>query len=73
MFFSNIHQFSHTFVFIRRLFLFLYIIGLIIAGFVGVFSGYYVALLLIAFGAFAGYLPAKRAASIKPIEALRDD
>jgi putative ABC transport system permease protein len=28
--------------------------------------------LLIAFGAFAGYLPAKRAASIKPIEALTD-
>jgi len=30
-------------------------------------------ILLIGFGAFAGYLPAKRAASIKPIEALRDD
>ena len=29
--------------------------------------------LLIAFGAFAGYLPAKRAASIKPIEALTDN
>ena len=30
-------------------------------------------ILLIGFGAFAGYLPAKRASSIKPIEALRDD
>ena len=29
-------------------------------------------ILLIGFGAFAGYLPAKRAASIKPIEALTD-
>lgn len=30
-------------------------------------------ILLIAFGAFAGYLPAKRAAQIKPIEAMRDN
>ena len=30
-------------------------------------------LLLIIAGAFAGYIPAKRAASIKPIEALRDE
>ena len=29
-------------------------------------------ILLIGFGAFAGYLPAKRAAEIKPIEAMRD-
>ncbi len=30
-------------------------------------------ILLIGFGAFAGYLPAKRAAEIKPIEAMRDN
>ena len=36
-------------------------------------TGLSATILLIAFGAFAGYLPAKRAASIKPIEALRDD
>jgi putative ABC transport system permease protein len=36
-------------------------------------TGVSATILLIAFGAFAGYLPAKRAASIKPIEALRDD
>ena len=29
--------------------------------------------LLIVFGAIAGYIPAKRAASIKPIVALRDE
>ena len=29
--------------------------------------------LLILFGAVAGYIPAKRAASIKPIVALRDE
>ena len=29
-------------------------------------------ILLIGFGAFAGYIPAKRAAQIKPIEAMRD-
>ncbi len=29
-------------------------------------------IILIGFGAFAGYLPAKRAAEIKPIEAMRD-
>ena len=29
-------------------------------------------ILLIGFGAFAGYIPAKRAAQIKPIEAIRD-
>jgi putative ABC transport system permease protein len=29
--------------------------------------------LLIFFGAIAGYIPAKRAASIKPIVALRDE
>ena len=29
--------------------------------------------LLISFGAIAGYVPAKRAARIKPIVALRDD
>ena len=36
-------------------------------------TGISATIILIAFGAFAGYLPAKRAASIKPIEALRDD
>jgi len=36
-------------------------------------TGLSATIILIAFGAFAGYLPAKRAASIKPIEALRDD
>ena len=30
-------------------------------------------ILLIFFGAIAGYIPAKRAASIKPIVALRDE
>jgi putative ABC transport system permease protein len=36
-------------------------------------TGIAATILLIAFGAFAGYLPAKRAAQIKPIEALRDE
>ena len=36
-------------------------------------TGIFATVLLIAFGAFAGYLPAKRAARIKPIEALRDN
>ena len=35
-------------------------------------TGIAATLLLIGFGAFAGYLPAKRAARIKPIEALTD-
>ena len=35
-------------------------------------TGITATIILIAFGAFAGYLPAKRAAQIKPIEALRD-
>jgi len=30
-------------------------------------------LLLVAAGALAGYIPAKRAASIRPIEALHDE
>ena len=30
-------------------------------------------LILIIFGAFAGFIPAKRAISIKPIDALRDE
>jgi len=34
---------------------------------------FYSTLLLIVAGAIAGYIPAKRAASIKPIEALRDE
>jgi putative ABC transport system permease protein len=33
----------------------------------------YATLLLIVAGAIAGYIPAKRAASIKPIVALRDE
>ena len=36
-------------------------------------TGITATIILIAFGAFAGYLPAKRAAQIKPIEALRDE
>ena len=36
-------------------------------------TGVTATIILIAFGAFAGYLPAKRAAQIKPIEALRDE
>ena len=36
-------------------------------------TGIAATILLIIFGAFAGYLPAKRAAQIKPIEALRDE
>jgi putative ABC transport system permease protein len=36
-------------------------------------TGIIATIILIAFGAFAGYLPAKRAAQIKPIEALRDE
>lgn len=36
-------------------------------------TGISATILLIIFGAFAGYLPAKRAAQIKPIEALRDE
>ena len=36
-------------------------------------TGISATIILIAFGAFAGYLPAKRAAQIKPIEALRDE
>lgn len=36
-------------------------------------TGLTATIILIAFGAFAGYLPAKRAAQIKPIEALRDE
>jgi putative ABC transport system permease protein len=36
-------------------------------------TGILATFLLIAFGAFAGYLPAKRAARIKPIEAIRDN
>jgi putative ABC transport system permease protein len=36
-------------------------------------TGIAATIILIIFGAFAGYLPAKRAAQIKPIEALRDE
>ena len=36
-------------------------------------TGITATIILIVFGAFAGYLPAKRAAQIKPIEALRDE
>ena len=36
-------------------------------------TGIAATILLIIFGAFAGYLPTKRAAQIKPIEALRDE
>ncbi len=40
--------------------------------FIDLLTGILATVILIAFGAFAGYLPAKRAARIKPIEALRD-
>ena len=37
------------------------------------FTALVATILLILFGAVAGYIPAKRAASIKPIVALRDE
>ena len=40
--------------------------------FIDLLTGILATVVLIAFGAFAGYLPAQRAARIKPIEALRD-
>ncbi|MBT4063525.1 MAG: FtsX-like permease family protein [Flavobacteriaceae bacterium] len=40
--------------------------------FIDLSTGILATVILIAFGAFAGYLPAQRAARIKPIEALRD-
>ena len=40
--------------------------------FIDLLTGILATVILIAFGAFAGYLPAQRAARIKPIEALRD-
>ena len=40
--------------------------------FIDLLTGIFATVILIAFGAFAGYLPAQRAARIKPIEALRD-
>jgi putative ABC transport system permease protein len=39
---------------------------------IDIYTGIAATIMLIIFGAFAGYLPAKRAAKIKPIEALRD-
>ena len=45
----------------------------IIDPFIDKFYRYTATILLIIFGAIAGYLPAKRAALIKPIVALRDE
>ena len=36
-------------------------------------TAFFATIVLILFGAIAGYVPAKRAASIKPIVALRDE
>ena len=36
-------------------------------------TAFFATIVLILFGAVAGYVPAKRAASIKPIVALRDE